>query len=482
MCFAQRITHFLQHNKENVPTDCLPGCPRAQDDVSSLSRSPSPLLPDMLSSFLPFPSPGPTQNLLSPLHTPSVSSALPHLTALSSVSPIASSTVLSSMSVLPSSVLHSADRSSASLAPAHLAPSSVTPPAPSSYVSPSLRPSAFASTFPLASSTSSASSRALPHSNVSESPTVAHVPSSASNTHLPPAYEPSTPSTFDRLADVELLLRSSGTEELRNTFWRVRGNSVEVCSKGLIAFLIHSRHHNNPFTPALPFFSIHPQDVKLDDIWTMHWSFKAYALHSFIYFICIESCYNSGTSTDSYGDGVMRQVLAHSIGTLCRSICSDPKTSSDHYAHLHPIQFGEDSLDDQAFALGVLSAMSLIRAHAAPLPISPILLQFMFGGIASLDDELWLRSMCPDTAHALSLFPRSSYLAQDFSHLSNADRELLMGLLHHVDKNNVRHGIVVMLVVLRLIVWDSLRNYLVPGRVSGRKSHKRYLHPFSWAA
>lgn len=147
---------------------------------------------------------------------------------------------------------------------------------------------------------------------------------------------------------------------------------------------------------------------------------------------------DSGTSVDSSGDGVMRQVLAHAITELCGHVCGDPRTATDHYAHLQTVQFGEETSEDCAFALGVLCAMFLVRAHAAPLPISPILLQFMFGdGIASLDDEPWLHSICPDIAHGLSLFPRSNNLAQDLSHFSDADRRQLEGMLHHVDKNNV---------------------------------------------
>ncbi|KAF8545780.1 hypothetical protein OG21DRAFT_1491929 [Imleria badia] len=62
----------------------------------------------------------------------------------------------------------------------------------------------------------------------------------------------------------------------------------------------------------------------------------------------------------------------------------------------------------------------------------------MFGEvITSLDDNLWLHSICPESAHSLSLFPRSTNLAQDFSHLSDMDHRLLEGMLHHVDKNNL---------------------------------------------
>ena len=135
----------------------------------------------------------------------------------------------------------------------------------------------------------------------------------------------------------------------------------------------------------------------------------------------------------------MCQVLAHAITELCGSICGDPRTAIDHYAHLQATQFPEEISEDHTFALGVLCAMFLVRAHAAPLPILPMLLQFMFGdGITSLDDELWLRSMCPDIAHGLSLFPRSANLAQDFSQFSDADRRSLEDMLYHVDKNNVR--------------------------------------------
>ena len=165
-------------------------------------------------------------------------------------------------------------------------------------------------------------------------------------------------------------------------------------------------------------------------------------------FVCFHvrtnSNYDSGTSVDRLGDGVMRQVLAHTINELSTVVCGDPKTSGDHYAHLQTVQFGEETLDDHAFALGVLCSMFLIRAHAAPLPISPILLQYMFGdGITSLDDEPWLRPICPDTAHGLSIFPRSTTTAQDFSHLSDADRKLLEGMLHHVDKSSVRFNFMV---------------------------------------
>ena len=141
---------------------------------------------------------------------------------------------------------------------------------------------------------------------------------------------------------------------------------------------------------------------------------------------------------DSSGDGVMCQVLAHSIVELCGHVCSDPQVTADHYAHLQTVQFGEESLEDHAFALGVLCAMFLVHAHAVPLPISPILLQYMFGdGIASLDDESWLHSISPDFAHRLSLFPHLTGLVQDFSHLSHMDHRLLEGILHHVDKKNV---------------------------------------------
>ena len=155
----------------------------------------------------------------------------------------------------------------------------------------------------------------------------------------------------------------------------------------------------------------------------------------------------SGTSADSSGDGVMRQVLAHAITKLSEDICSDPKMATDGYAHLQIVQFGEETSEDCAFALGVLCAMFLIRAHAAPLPIAPTLLLFFFGdGVASLDDHLWLRSMCPDVAHGLDIFPRSTNLARDLSHLSEADCRVLEGMLHHVEKHSVRS------VNLRLVI------------------------------
>lgn len=93
-------------------------------------------------------------------------------------------------------------------------------------------------------------------------------------------YTPSQPPSLIDLAVLDRDVRASGPELLRNTVWHVRSESLEVTVKGLLAFIIQARHHpGGPFhaPPDLAsHFTLIPNNVRLHEVWTMHWLFRAY--------------------------------------------------------------------------------------------------------------------------------------------------------------------------------------------------------------
>jgi hypothetical protein len=112
----------------------------------------------------------------------------------------------------------------------------------------------------------------------SSSPQPLSVISSAALSQIPVYTSPIPPSITD-LASFETEIHNSGPDHLRNAFWHIRSESLETTVSGLLAFIIQARHKpDGPFKvpPEIPSnFMLLPRDVHLDEIWTMHWVFRA---------------------------------------------------------------------------------------------------------------------------------------------------------------------------------------------------------------
>ncbi|KAG2126900.1 hypothetical protein DEU56DRAFT_758730 [Suillus clintonianus] len=236
-------------------------------------------------------------------------------------------------------------------------------------------------------------------------------------------YTPSQPPSLVDLAVLDRDVRASGPEHLRNSVWHVRSESLESTVKGLLAFIIQARHRpDGPFNapPDLPTnFTLIPNNVRLHEVWTMHWLFRA------------------GRSGDTIGDGVTHQVLYEAICVASNRTCQDVQSTEDGFVFLQVDEFPDADQEDYAFALGVLCTMFLLRVHSAPLPVSPALLQVTIGGIDSLVDSAWLEAILPDMFNVLKLFPSSAGAAQDFSRLTPQEVQDLQRILCHVGKQTL---------------------------------------------
>ncbi|KAG2050827.1 hypothetical protein BDR06DRAFT_974252 [Suillus hirtellus] len=93
-------------------------------------------------------------------------------------------------------------------------------------------------------------------------------------------YMPSQPPSLIDFAALDRDVRASGPELLQNAVWHVRSSSLEVMVKGLLAFIIQARHYPaGPFhaPPDLPtHFTLIPHNVRLHEIWSMHWLFRVF--------------------------------------------------------------------------------------------------------------------------------------------------------------------------------------------------------------
>jgi len=113
---------------------------------------------------------------------------------------------------------------------------------------------------------------------------------------------------------------------------------------------------------------------------------------------------------DAIGDGVMREVIMEAIRILSSpeiGILED-LSNDDGYFSLKFGGFVSDDTLNSVFTLGVLCALCVIKAHAGPDPISPILIQAAIGGIDSIMDDTWLQVTAEQAASLLSILPEDA--------------------------------------------------------------------------
>ena len=67
--------------------------------------------------------------------------------------------------------------------------------------------------------------------------------------------------------------------------------------------------------------------------------------------------------------------------------------------------FVSDDTLDNAFTLGALCAIFMVKCHMPPNPVSPALLQAAIGGVESIVDEDWVKATHEEVAKVLTLLP-----------------------------------------------------------------------------
>lgn len=175
----------------------------------------------------------------------------------------------------------------------------------------------------------------------------------------------------------------------------------------------------------------------------------------------------------------MRQVLSEALRVASERTCQDIRSTEDGYVYLQVEDFPDATIEDYAFALGVLCTMFFIRVHSAPLPVSPALLQATIGGVGSLIDSAWLTAVLPDTANLIKLFPSSFDAAQAHT-LNPRETQALQGILHHIGKHNVSHSLIIIHAHL-LTFAVSFHSFLGLGLHNGQQWSKHFILPYYWA-
>ena len=105
----------------------------------------------------------------------------------------------------------------------------------------------------------------------------------------------------------------------------------------------------------------------------------------------------------------MWDILSEAIKIASEGIIED-LDNNDGYMTLRISADGmvSDGTVDRCFALGALCAIFMIKAHSAPEPISPALIQAVIGSLVSIQERGWLRSISPPIASILDLLPTST--------------------------------------------------------------------------
>jgi hypothetical protein len=117
----------------------------------------------------------------------------------------------------------------------------------------------------------------------------------------------------------------------------------------------------------------------------------------------------SGPEGDTFGDGVMREVLLTAIQSLLVpefGIMED-LSNDDGFVGLKVStgSFVSNNTLDNIFTLGALCAIFWLKCHAAPTPVSPALIQASIGGIDTVVDEEWVKATHEQVAELLLLLP-----------------------------------------------------------------------------
>ncbi|KDR69131.1 hypothetical protein GALMADRAFT_215412 [Galerina marginata CBS 339.88] len=188
---------------------------------------------------------------------------------------------------------------------------------------------------------------------------------------------------------------------LTEDFFKVEGDSVRDAATGLVVALMNVYGKaddapliSGPLEPLRPTEtftgSIGPNDATLKNIFSyQHWHVRGGLL-----------------GDDSVGGGVMRQVLSEAIQIVSRDIVED-LDNDDGYVTLKISADGivSETTVNSCFALGALCTIFMVKAHAAPEPISPALIQAAIGPCRSVQERKWVRSIAPPIAAILDLLP-----------------------------------------------------------------------------
>lgn len=73
--------------------------------------------------------------------------------------------------------------------------------------------------------------------------------------------------------------------------------------------------------------------------------------------------------------------------------------------------FVSENTLDNAFTLGALCAIFMVKCHMPPDRVSPALLQAAIGGVKSIVDEDWIRATHEEVAKVLTLLPADKDVA-----------------------------------------------------------------------
>lgn len=188
--------------------------------------------------------------------------------------------------------------------------------------------------------------------------------------------------------------RDSGPEFL--ACFEIEGDTVDITARGL--FLALQSVHQDPQAPLISplndlAFVIKPTTATITKIF------------SYAQWFCRGGLQRYG---DVVGSGVLREILGGSL-----KLCLEPEygmlkdtANGDGYLTLRlSPDFVSAATLDMFYALGVICALYMIKAHNGPAPISPALVQAAIGGFDSLIDEAWVRATCPEIASKLVLLP-----------------------------------------------------------------------------
>ncbi|PPR06191.1 hypothetical protein CVT24_000635 [Panaeolus cyanescens] len=115
---------------------------------------------------------------------------------------------------------------------------------------------------------------------------------------------------------------------------------------------------------------------------------------------------SAGTTSDTIGDGVCRQVFTAALEKLSEGILEDLSLQEGY----HTLKIAENpdllspSALDKCRVLGAFTAVFLLLTQAPPPLLSPALLQAAIGGVSSIVDEQWIKAThSPRLAEILAL-------------------------------------------------------------------------------
>lgn len=115
----------------------------------------------------------------------------------------------------------------------------------------------------------------------------------------------------------------------------------------------------------------------------------------------------------------MREVLMEVIDLLLEPHIGLVQETGDGYMGLRiSSAFVSEATLNNAFALGALCAIFMIKAHSMPGRVSPALIQAAIGGVESIVDYDWVKALNTETAETLSLLPSDPMIPIPFANQS----------------------------------------------------------------